>query len=53
VKAPSTGVDDSLGVAVALSADGNTFAVGAYFEGSTSGAVYVYQGGLQGPGSNP
>jgi hypothetical protein len=57
VKASNTGVEDEFGFAVALSADGNTLAVGATDEGSDavgingdqadntapdSGAVYVY-----------
>ncbi len=57
VKASNTGVDDEFGTSVALSADGNTLAVGAFREGSSatglndnqdnnsatdSGAVYVF-----------
>jgi hypothetical protein len=42
VKASNTGANDFFGVSVALSADGNTLAVGAFFEDSSSGAVYVY-----------
>ena len=41
VKASNTGADDQFGGSVALSADGNTLAVGAYGEDSNSGAVYV------------
>ena len=56
IKASNTGKDDQFGSAIALSADGNTLAVGAIFEQSAakgvnavskdhavnSGAVYVY-----------
>ncbi len=57
VKASNPGVDDEFGHAVALSADGNTMAVSAYFEGGNAtgingnqdddsipqaGAVYVF-----------
>ena len=58
VKASNTEVSDQFGTAVSLSADGNTLAVGAHFEGSnttgvdsipnddgfahSSGAVYVF-----------
>jgi tartrate dehydratase beta subunit/fumarate hydratase class I family protein len=57
VKASNTGADDQFGYSVALSADGNTLAVGAYLEDSNaldvdgdqtnnsasdSGAVYVF-----------
>ena len=53
VKAPNTGGKDSFGVSASLSANGNTLAVGAYFEDGSAGGAYVYQGGLEGPGSNP
>lgn len=58
VKASNTDAGDLFGLSVSLSADGNTLAVGAYFEGSAatgidgneldnskpkSGAAYVYQ----------
>ena len=57
IKASNTGASDSFGASVALSADGNTLAVGAYNEDSSatgidgnetnnagpdSGAIYVY-----------
>ena len=58
IKASNTGAEDQFGISVALSADGNTLAVGAYFEDSAatginndqgdgplstnSGAVYVF-----------
>ena len=57
VKASNTEANDNFGISVALSADGNTLAVGAYGEdsnatgingnqadnsASSSGAVYVY-----------
>jgi len=58
IKASNTDVDDKFGIAVALSSDGNTLAVGAMFEDSSgtginsgaqasngtrdSGAVYLY-----------
>jgi hypothetical protein len=56
VKASNTGAGDQFGFSVALSGDGNTLAVGAYFEDSSTtgidstpndlatdaGAVYVY-----------
>ena len=42
VKASNTGSNDLFGFSVALSADGNTLAVGAYGEDSNSGAVYVF-----------
>ena len=57
VKASNTGADDRFGIALALSGDGSTLAVGAYFEDSAaigingdqtsnaaleSGAVYVF-----------
>jgi hypothetical protein len=47
-KASNTEMDDRFGISAALSADGDTLAVGAYFEdgddngASGSGAVYVY-----------
>ena len=41
VKASNTGAGDGFGIAVSLSADGNTLAVGASREGN-SGAVYVF-----------
>jgi len=43
VKASNTGANDSFGYSVALSGNGNTLAVGALYEDSTSGAVYVFQ----------
>jgi len=58
VKASNTGTGDQFGVSVALSGDGNTLAVGAYYEASAAtgidgnqaddtapnaGAVYVYR----------
>src|SRR5688572_24260362 len=42
VKASNTGANDAFGISVALSADGNTLAVGAYFEDSSAGGVYVF-----------
>jgi hypothetical protein len=42
VKASNSGANDSFGVSVALSADGNTLAVGAAGESSNAGAVYVF-----------
>jgi len=45
IKASNTRAGDSFGISVALSADGSTLAVGAYFESAvatTSGAVYVF-----------
>ena len=49
IKASNTGPGDEFGDRVALSADGNTLAVGAHFEDNTnnlvkdSGAVYVFE----------
>lgn len=42
VKASNTGEDDEFGESVALSADGNTLAVGARGEALDAGAVYVF-----------
>jgi len=43
VKAQSPAADDWFGFSVALSADGNTLAVGApYYGASNTGAIYVY-----------
>lgn len=42
LKASNTGVEDFFGHAVALSADGNTLAVGASGESSEAGAVYIF-----------
>jgi len=45
IKASNTKEDDAFGFSVAISDDGNTLAVGAFFENSfatKSGAVYVY-----------
>lgn len=39
VKASNTGIDDQFGIAVALNADGNTLAVGAYAEDSANNGV--------------
>ncbi len=48
VKASNTGADDRFGNAVALSGDGNTLAVGAYFEASAGTGI---NGGGQGDNS--
>ncbi len=42
IKASNTGKYDRFGNSLALSADGNTLAVGANFEGDYSGAMYVF-----------
>ena len=41
-KASNTEANDQFGYSVALSADGNTLAVGAYAEDNFSGAVYLF-----------
>jgi trimeric autotransporter adhesin len=42
VKASNTGANDYFGYSIALSAEGNTLAVGALGEAEASGAVYVF-----------
>jgi hypothetical protein len=51
VKASNTGRGDAFGIAVALSSDGNTLAVGAYGEDSNAKGVGGYQDNDSAPGS--
>jgi hypothetical protein len=51
VKASNTGTDDNFGNSVALSADGNTLAVGAYGEDSNAIGVNGNQAGNSSPAS--
>lgn len=52
VKASNTSAGDSFGIAVSLSSDGNTLAVGAYLEDSPGTGINGYQGDIADNSSN-